>query len=49
MIAIKLISLVFDFVLAYAVHRVVKHFRPEGYAAVLAATVTLLFALRISE
>jgi Gpi18-like mannosyltransferase len=39
--AIKLISLVFDFVMAYAVHRVVKHFRPEGYAALLAATLTL--------
>jgi Gpi18-like mannosyltransferase len=41
LLAIKLISLVFDFVLAYAVHRVIKHFRPEGYAALLAATLTL--------
>jgi len=41
LLAIKLISLVFDFVLAYAVHRVVRHFRPEGYAALLAATSVL--------
>jgi Gpi18-like mannosyltransferase len=41
LLAIKLISLVFDLVLAYAVYRVIKHFRPEEYAALLAATLVL--------